>query len=170
MFEGVQNHVLDLLRKGKFGPFYFSSKFMITCQKESLVQFQIVRKGKFGPDLFVPIPKQTAAYYGIKGKYSEICEVEDKKTVVWVEKSWVKCKYRVFLCYKQTCPNEVLSRVRWAWSRSKWAPVSMITPWSWTWRGHAVFLTLVLSNESSPESRCDGYPESWVKFWYNIQD
>ena len=37
--------------------------------------------------LFVPIPKQTAAYYGIKGKYSEICEVEDNETVVWVEKS-----------------------------------------------------------------------------------
>ena len=50
MFEGVQNHVLDLLRKGKFGPFYFFSKFMITCQKASLVHFQIVRKGKFGPD------------------------------------------------------------------------------------------------------------------------
>ena len=50
MFEGVQNHVLDLLRKGKFGPFYFSSKFMITCQMASLVHFQIVRKGKFGPD------------------------------------------------------------------------------------------------------------------------
>ena len=50
MFEGVQNHVLDLLRNGKFGPFYFSSKFMITCQKASLVNFQIVRKGKFGPD------------------------------------------------------------------------------------------------------------------------
>ena len=25
--------------------------------------------------IFVPIPKQAAAYYGIKGKYSEICEV-----------------------------------------------------------------------------------------------
>ena len=50
VFERVENHVLDLLRKGKFGPFYFFSKFMITCQKASLVHFQIVRKGKFGPD------------------------------------------------------------------------------------------------------------------------
>ena len=50
MLEGVQNHVLDLLRKGKFGPFYFSSKFMIMCQKANLVHFQIVRKSKFGLD------------------------------------------------------------------------------------------------------------------------
>ena len=41
--------MLDLLLKSKFGPFYFSSKFMITCQKARLVHFQIVRKGKFAP-------------------------------------------------------------------------------------------------------------------------
>ena len=44
------NNVLDLLRNGKFGPFYFSSKFMITCQKASLIHLQTVRNFKFGSD------------------------------------------------------------------------------------------------------------------------
>ena len=30
--------------------FFFSPKFRVTCQKASLVHFQIVRKSKFGPD------------------------------------------------------------------------------------------------------------------------
>jgi len=30
-------------------------------------------------------------------------------------------------------------RVRWTWSRTKWTPVSMSTPRSWTWHGHEVF-------------------------------
>ena len=32
-----------------------------------------------------------------------------------------------------------LTRVRWTWSRTKWTPVSMSTPRSWTWHGHEVF-------------------------------
>ena len=31
------------------------------------------------------------------------------------------------------------TRVRWTWSRTKWTPVSMSTPRSWTWHGHEVF-------------------------------
>ena len=42
--------MLDFVRNGKFGPFFFYSKFIITCKKASLVHFQIIRKGKFGPD------------------------------------------------------------------------------------------------------------------------
>ena len=39
VFEEGQNHVWDLPRKGKFGPLYFSSKFMTTCQKAGLIHF-----------------------------------------------------------------------------------------------------------------------------------
>ena len=63
---------------GKSGPFKWFVLITYIIFSSSLGMAQI---------LFVPIPKQTAAYYGIKGKYSEICEVEDKGTVVWVEKS-----------------------------------------------------------------------------------
>ena len=49
VLEGVQSRV-ELPRKSKFGPLFFFSKFMIMCQKASLVYIQIVRKGKFGPD------------------------------------------------------------------------------------------------------------------------
>ena len=36
MFEGVQNHVLESLRKCKFGPLYFSSKWTKVVDSNSL--------------------------------------------------------------------------------------------------------------------------------------
>ena len=48
VFEGVENYVWSCFEK--FGPLFFFSKFIITCQKASLVHIQIVRKGNFGPD------------------------------------------------------------------------------------------------------------------------
>ena len=50
VFEGVQSHVWSNLEKASLVHFFFSSNFLITCQKASLVHIQIVRKGKFGPD------------------------------------------------------------------------------------------------------------------------
>ena len=40
---------LQLWTKFTYGPFYLSSKFMITCQIEVLVQFQIDRICTFDP-------------------------------------------------------------------------------------------------------------------------
>ena len=50
VFEGVQNHVRICFEKAGLVHFFFFSKFMITCQKASLVHIQIVRK-VFSPNL-----------------------------------------------------------------------------------------------------------------------
>ena len=55
---------------GKSGPFKWFVLITYIIFSSSLGMAQI---------LFVPIPKPTAAYFGIKGKYSEICEFWDKK-------------------------------------------------------------------------------------------
>ena len=38
VFDGVHSHVMDLLQKSDFGPFNFSSKFMITCSNPIWIQ------------------------------------------------------------------------------------------------------------------------------------
>ena len=54
------------------GPFRWFVLVMYIIFSSSLAMAQII---------FVPIPKQAAAYYGIKGKYSEICEVGNSRHV-----------------------------------------------------------------------------------------
>ena len=45
-----ESRVWSYLEKASLVHFFFSSNFLITCQKASLVHIQIARKGKFGPD------------------------------------------------------------------------------------------------------------------------
>ena len=47
VFEGVESHVMDLLRKSDFGLLNFSTIFMITCPTPILVQFSKVRIEKW---------------------------------------------------------------------------------------------------------------------------
>ena len=35
--------------------------------------------------------------------------------------------------------SNIIIRVRWTWTRTKWTPESMSTPRSWTWHGHELF-------------------------------
>ena len=57
---------------GTSGPFKWFVLVTYIIFSASLAMAQII---------FVPIPKQAAAYYGIKGKYSEICEVGSSRHV-----------------------------------------------------------------------------------------